>query len=85
MAQFSSLEQTKSMQQDLASLRAQNQVLQSGTLLGQTVEVQVDEKTTVSGVVSAVHIQDGVPKITVDGKNYDIDQILSVMPTVGAA
>jgi len=82
MAQFSSLEQGKAMQQDIATLRSQNRVLQADALLGQTVEVQADAKTTATGVVTAVRIDEGVPKITVNGKSYDIDQIRAVMPTV---
>jgi flagellar basal-body rod modification protein FlgD len=82
MAQFSSLEQGKTMQQDIATLRSQNRVLQADALLGQTVEVQTDAKTTATGVVTAVRIDEGVPKITVGGKSYDIDQIRAVMPTV---
>jgi len=83
MAQFSSLEQAKTMQADIATLRSQNRVLQADALLGQTVELQVDEKTTKTGVVTAVRIDDkGVPKLTVDGKSYEMEQIRAVMPTV---
>src|SRR6266508_913331 len=53
MAQFSALEQSKTMQVDIAELRAQQQLLQANALLGQTVEVQVNEHTTATGVVSA--------------------------------
>lgn len=83
MAQFSSLEQAKTMQADIATLRSQNRVLQADALLGQTVELQVDDKSTKTGVVTAVRIDgNGVPKVTVDGKSYEMDQIRTVMPTV---
>jgi len=83
MAQFSSLEQSKTMQSDIATLRSQNRVLQADALLGQTVELQVNDKTTTTGVVTSVRIDGkGVPKVTVDGQSYDMDQIRTVMPTV---
>jgi len=82
MAQFSSLEQSKTMQQDISSLRSQNRILQADALLGQTVELEVKENETISGVVSAVRIDDGVPKITVGGMTYDLEQVTMVMPTM---
>lgn len=82
MAQFSSLEQSKTMQQDISSLRAQNRILQADALLGQTVELEIAENEISSGVVSAVRIDDGVPKITVGGRTYDLEQVRMVMPTI---
>lgn len=82
MAQFSSLEQSKTMQQDISSLRSQNRILQADALLGQTVELEIAENEISSGVVSAVRIDDGVPKITVGGRTYDLEQVRMVMPTI---
>jgi flagellar basal-body rod modification protein FlgD len=82
MAQFSALEQSKTMQQDISSLRSQNRILQADALLGQTVELEIAENEISSGVVSAVRIDDGVPKITVGGRTYDLEQVRMVMPTI---
>ena len=71
MAQFSSLEQSKSMQQDIESLQA-------GSLLGQQVILQVDKDKTAQGVVEAVTIDAGTPKLIVGGKAYGMEQLLSV-------
>jgi flagellar basal-body rod modification protein FlgD len=81
MAQFSSLEQAKTMQTDIAGLRNQQQFLQANSLLGQTVSLQVDQDTAVSGVVSAVQIVGGTPKIVVGGTAYDLSQVLTITPT----
>ena len=81
MAQFTSLEQTKTMQADIAALRDSQSVLQAATLIGTTVTVQSDKTTTVQGVVSAVTISDGKPKIIVNDKQYDLSQLVQVSPT----
>jgi flagellar basal-body rod modification protein FlgD len=80
MATFSSLEQTKAMQTDLAALRSQQQVMQASSLLGRTVGIQVDAQTTASGVVSAVQVEAGTPRVVVNGQVYDLDQILTITP-----
>lgn len=63
MAQFSALEQAKTMQEDMASLRA-------SALLGDTVTVKDDndkEKGTTTGIVTKVLMENGVSKIFVGG------------------
>jgi flagellar basal-body rod modification protein FlgD len=81
MAQFSSLEQAKTMQTDMAGLLGQQQLLQANVMLGQTVSLQVDKNTTTSGVVSSVNVVDGTPKLVVNGTNYDLSQVISIAPT----
>lgn len=81
MATFSSLEQTKTMQSDIAKLRTDQQVLQANSLLGRTVEIQIDESTMTRGLVTAVHVEAGTPKVEVDGRTYDLGQVLTISPT----
>jgi flagellar basal-body rod modification protein FlgD len=71
MAQFSSLEQSRSMQQDIESLQA-------GSLLGQQVILQVEKDKTAQGVVEAVKLEAGTPKLIVGGKAYGMELLLSV-------
>ena len=71
MAQFSTLQQTQAMQQNVAGLQASN-------LLGKTVVVQASDGTTDGGVVSGIAFKAGTPSITVNGKPYTLSQILSV-------
>ncbi|MCL5096277.1 MAG: flagellar hook capping protein [Candidatus Omnitrophica bacterium] len=78
MAQFSSLEQTQAMQADLAQLCQAEQWSQANDLIGRNVELQADSGTAVTGVVSAVTLEDGVPKIVVNNTPFDLGAILSV-------
>lgn len=81
MATFSSLEQTKIMQADLAALRAQQQVLQANSLLGRTVNILQDDLTLITGVVSAVHMEAGTPKVVVGDAVFDLDRVAVIAPT----
>lgn len=78
MAQFSALEQAKTMQGDIAQLRAQQEFLQASALLGQAVDLQVNQDTTAQGIVSAVHIEAGTPKLVVGGQTFALSQVLNV-------
>lgn len=78
MAQFSALEQSKTMQSDIAGLRSQQSLLQANALLGRQVNLQTDPNHTVSGVVSAVRLEAGMPKIVVNDQAYDMASLLSV-------
>jgi flagellar basal-body rod modification protein FlgD len=73
MAQFSSLEQTRSMPRGM-------DVLQANSLLGRTVTLN-DDGETVMGVVSAVHIEEGTPHIVVGGRSYELKQVLDIEQT----
>lgn len=81
MAQFSSLEQAQTMQSDLSQLQGGQQFSQATGLLGQTVDLQQDANTVVEGVVTAMKIDGGVPKIVVNNQTYTLNQVLSVTPT----
>lgn len=77
MAQFTSLEQTRTMASDLATLNTQQQVLQASQLLGRAVTLQ-DNSQVLSGVVQSVQLASGTPQILVNGKTYDLSQVLSI-------
>lgn len=80
MAQFSALEQAKTMQEDMSSLRA------SG-LLGDTVTVNDEnnkETGTTTGVVTKVLMENGVSKIFVGGltgAKFLLSDLISVEAT----
>jgi flagellar basal-body rod modification protein FlgD len=80
MAQFSALEQSKSMQSDIAQLRSQQELLQANALLGRTVAVQADPLTVAQGTVSAVQVEAGTPKLIVNGLAYDLSELLTITP-----
>ena len=83
MAQFTSLQQTNTMSTNIASMLTQQQVSQADGLLGKTVTLQVNDTTTASGVVSAMQLVGGLPKIVVNNTPYDLSQVLTVAPTPG--
>jgi flagellar basal-body rod modification protein FlgD len=80
MAQFGSLEQTRSMSTTLDQLRNDQELLRAGGLIERTVELQTDSETTVRGVVEAMRVKEGIPVIVVNGQDYELSQVLTVMP-----
>lgn len=78
MAQFSALEQSKSMEVNISALRTQQNFVQANALLGRDVKLQISKDQTVHGVVSAVNIEAGTPKIVVNDQAYDMASLLSV-------
>ncbi len=80
MAQFSTLQATTAMQTNLAQIGAQQQFLQATDLIGKNVVLQNDDQSVTSGVVGAVQIEAGTPKLIVDGQSYDLSQVLTVTP-----
>jgi flagellar basal-body rod modification protein FlgD len=77
MAQFTALTQSSQSSASLA-------MMQANGLVGSTVGLQVDSKTTTSGVVQGVVMNNGTPQITVNGTNYNLSQVTTVNPTVAA-
>jgi hypothetical protein len=47
------------------------------SMVGCTVDLLADSKTIAHGVVSGVLMIAGAPKIVVDGRTYDMDQVLT--------
>jgi flagellar basal-body rod modification protein FlgD len=81
MAQFASLQQTSTMSANIATMLTQQQISQANGMLGGTVTLQVDANTVASGVVQAVQLVGGVPKIVVNNTPYDLSQVLTLAPT----
>ncbi len=81
MVSFTELEQSKSMQDDIAQLRAEQQMVQANSLLGRTVEIK-DGSSTRLGQVTAVQMEEGTPKLVVNGTAYYLSSVLSIKPTV---
>ena len=80
MAQFTALEQSKSMTADIAALREQQQILQANGMLGRNVVVQVDGGLVAQGPVTAVQMEAGTPKIVINGTAHELSQVLSITP-----
>lgn len=78
MAQFSSLEQTRTMQGDIAGMRSDQQILQANSLIGRSVIVQGASGTPSAGLVSGVTLVNGTPQIIVNGQAWQLSQLVSV-------
>jgi len=76
LAQFSALQQTQNMSQNMS-------VLQANAMMGETVTVAPSNGAApVSGQVSAVQIQSGTPVIMVNGQTYTLSQVTAIAPPV---
>lgn len=80
LAQFSSLEQMQTMNKTFASLLNISQLTQSAALVGKTVQVQPPQEgaQVVTGTVSSVKMEQGAPKIVVNGQLYAPDTIQDI-------
>ena len=78
MTQFSALEQSKAMQADIAGLRDDQELLQADAMIGRYVTLHDGDALIKPGMVSAVDVVDGSPKIVVNGKQYSMSQVLSI-------
>jgi flagellar basal-body rod modification protein FlgD len=82
MAQFTTLEQSKAMQQNIAGMHAEQRLLQANAMLGRVVELQLNEEAPTQGLVSAVQIEAGTPRIIVNGEAYDMSAVRSITPAL---
>jgi len=80
MVQFSVLEQNKTMQTTMASMNSTQQIIQANSMLGRIVQVQEEDGTISSGAVSSIVFDQNTPLIMVNGKAYQLNQVLSVEP-----
>lgn len=80
MAQFSTLEHSKSMLAGLAQLQRDQKVLQANSLLGRTVGIDNGPEGSLFGVVESVRMQEGTPTIVVNGQGYDLGRLLNITP-----
>jgi flagellar basal-body rod modification protein FlgD len=80
MTQFSALEQSKSMQQDIAKLQTDQQFLQANSMLGRVVTLQDDQGNLINGTVTAIDVQAGTPQLVVNNQDYDLSAVLSITP-----
>ncbi|MCF7668813.1 MAG: flagellar hook assembly protein FlgD [Verrucomicrobia bacterium] len=78
MAQLSSLEQSKDVQSVVSELRKDQIFMSANSLLGRDVLLENDDGALITGNVSAVELQEGTPKLVINGLAYDLNQVKSV-------
>jgi flagellar basal-body rod modification protein FlgD len=79
MAQFSSLEQLQNLNATIQALQLMDAASQAAALIGHEVTLLSSSgDSTITGTVEAVHFQDGVPEIVVDGVEYMLGLVMEV-------
>lgn len=81
MAQFTSLEQTKSLVSKMTDLNSSSTLQQANSLIGKTVTVTGTDSTSVSGVVTGVSVSDGTAQIVINGVSYGLSTITAISNT----
>jgi len=80
MAQFTSLEQTKVMQADIARLQADSQLATANSLIGRQVTLRREDQPPLTGEVTGVAITDGKPRVIVDNQPYALESVIGLVP-----
>lgn len=80
MANFTSLEQMKTLSASFSTYIAQSRASDAQNYIGKTVSV-LTSNGTVSGEVSGVKFEDGEPRIIVGGNSYDPQMVTSITAT----
>jgi flagellar basal-body rod modification protein FlgD len=81
MANFTTLEQSKEMTNDIQQLGSQQQLQQANDLIGRTVTLGNADGSLTSGTVTGILVQSGVPSLIVNGQAYDMSTLLAIAPT----
>ena len=79
LAQFSTLEQMQSLNAGFESFDKSGQATQAFALIGRTVEyADPDSETPITGAVSKVTFEDGLPKLNIGTKVIDLGDVVTV-------
>lgn len=80
MASFTSLQEMKSLTETMKAFTSGQAVSSAQSYLGKTVSVTTEAGVT-NGVVTAVTVEKGEPKLTVGGVSYDPSEVTSISST----
>lgn len=80
MAQFSSLEQSNSLVQQMTQLSASQGISAANSYLGHQVTLDDGKGGTVTGEVSGVEMTSGTPRLIVGDYTYPLSAVLLVEP-----
>jgi len=78
MASFTTLQQTQTLTSDFEAFSQQAAMNSANSFLGGYVTVSDNALGTVSGQVSAVTVENGIPKLVINGLPYDLSAVQSV-------
>jgi flagellar basal-body rod modification protein FlgD len=80
MAQFTSLEQSSSLVQQMMQLRNTQDIATANSYIGRHVTLDGGNDQIVSGDVSGVDITDGTPRLIIGDNTYSLSSVLLVEP-----
>jgi len=78
MAQFTSLEQSRKMSEDMAEMRSQTSFQQGVGLLNQQVTVKVGEEAPLTGIVTELKMVEGEPQLLINSEFYALQDVIHV-------
>lgn len=78
MAQFSSLQQSQTLAQQMTQMRSGQDVVTASNYIGRQVTVDGGDGKLIKGNVSGVEITDGVPRLTIGDFTYPLSSVLYV-------
>ncbi|MEO7413969.1 MAG: flagellar hook capping FlgD N-terminal domain-containing protein [Opitutaceae bacterium] len=84
MAQFSSLQQSQTLAQQMTQMRGNQDLVTASNYIGRQVTVDAGNDGIVKGNVTGVEITDGVPRLTIGEFTYPLSSVLYVGPGVSA-
>ena len=78
MAQFTSLEQSRKMSEDMAEMRSQTSFQQGVGLLNQQVTVKAGEEAPLTGIVTELKMVEGEPQLLINSEFYALQDVIHV-------
>ena len=78
MAEFSTVEQLTNIYQTVEQMAQENELSLGASLVGHQISLNVDENTTVTGVVQKVTFVNGQVNVYINGNPYNIEQLTEI-------
>ena len=85
MAQFTSLEQSATLVQQMTQLRSNQDVVTANSFIGRQVTVDAGNDEIVRGEVTGVDFSDGEPRLMIGDYTYSVSSVLLVEPGTSTA
>ncbi len=82
MAQFTSLQQTQTLTQQMTQMRATQDLTTANSYIGRSVTVDAGNGATATGNVTAVDASGASPMLVINGQSYALSSVLRLEPGV---
>ena len=80
MAQFTALDQSKSLLSEMTQLRSNQDIVTANSYIGRHVTFDGGDDQTVSGEVTGIELTDGAPRLILGNATYPLSAVLLVEP-----